>query len=87
MRSSLSGCYHIDADDLVYIHCISNQGTKQSFKFQRDPSFNCFTIVEFIILFPYFTLLLFLYLILHKCCTVLTCDMLGIGFVIGTIFI
>ena len=52
-------------------------------KFQSDPSSNCFTIDVWKIncynsLFLTF-LLFFLYLILQKFCSVLTCDILGIG--------
>ena len=60
--------------------CISYHKTKQSSKFQSDLSSNCFTIdvwkiiVVKIIINSY----CYLYLILHKFCSVLTCDILGI---------
>ena len=57
---------------------------KQASKFQSDPRSNCFTIdiwiinIEFDSLFLTFSFNL-LYLILHKFCSVLTCDILVIG--------
>ena len=53
--------------------CIYNHETKQSFKFQSDPSSNCFTIdvwnINCWLSTVYFVLsYCFLYLILHKFC-------------------
>ena len=53
----LSGFYHIGAD-FIYINTFLLV-TKQSTKFQSDPSYNCFTIdglVQFVtpLLIPYF---------------------------------
>ena len=48
------------------------QETKQSIKFQGDPSAIASNFI--VLLFNWY-----LYLILHKFCSVLTCDILGIG--------
>ena len=65
--------------------CIYNHETKQASKFQSDQSSNCFTIDVWKIncwiqqFISYFLIGFFLYLILHKFCSVLTYDILGIG--------
>ena len=69
--------------------CVSNHDTKQASKFQSDLSTNCFTIIVWKMLNStvYFLLsyCVFLYLVLHKFCSVLTCDILGIGLLYNTI--
>ena len=71
--------------DFFLQKCISNHETKQASKFQSVTSSNCFTIdvwtINCWLSTVYFlrTFLLFLYHILHKFCSVLTCDILGIG--------
>ena len=74
----LSGFFPTHADLFTAMH--SNHETKQSFKFQSDPSPYCFTIdVWKNCLFLTFILVL-LYLILHvEVCRVLICGILGIG--------
>ena len=75
----LSGFFPTDTD---------TDETKQASKFQNDPSSKCFTIDFWKIncwiqhFISYF-LTVFLYLILHKFCSVLTCDILGIGLFIS----
>ena len=67
--------------------CISNHETKQSSKFQSNPSPNGFTIdvwniyklLTFNSLFLTFFSFSFFNLILHKFCSVLICDILAIG--------
>ena len=87
MRSSMKPALY---RDICLQKCISNHETKQAFKFQSDPSFNCFTfdvrkincwLTTFYFLLSY----CFLYLILHKFCNVLTCDILGIQYLFKTI--
>ena len=67
---------------------ISNHETKQSSKFLSDPSPNCFTIdvwnincwrQQFISYLSYFIFCIACYGILHEFCSVLRCDILGIG--------
>ena len=77
----LSGFLPTHAD---FTECISNHETKQTSKFQSDPSCNCFTIdvlnINGWLSTVYFLLSYFLlYRILHKFCSVLRCDILGIG--------
>ena len=75
---------------LIFLQkCISNPESKQGFKFQSDLSPNCFTIdvLKYKLListvyFLSFLFFIFLYRILrhlHEFCSVLRCDILGIG--------
>ena len=80
MRSSMKHALYQDffPHMLILLHkCISNHETKQASKFQSDPSSNCFTIDVWIIFLLSYCF--FLYLILRKFCSDLTCDILGIG--------
>ena len=74
MRSSMKHALYQDffpahADFLQ--KCIYNHETKQASKFQSDPSSNCFTIdVCWLQQCISYFLIVFLYLILHKFCSV-----------------
>ena len=60
---------------LIFLRkCISNHENKQASKFQIDRSPNCFTINIYLILLLYHILQHF-----PKFCSVLRCDILGIG--------
>ena len=70
MRLSMKSALHQDffpTHDDLFTEMHFNHESKQASKFQIDPSSNCFTIDV-----SYF-------LILHKFCSVLTCNILGIG--------